>query len=135
MFGLPFLTGKFIVYAFLALALMGAIGTGVYKVKQWGANEVRLEWNAVIAEQVREDLERGRLATLNRESDRAKSKELYRTIKETVVEYIDRPVYSTICIDPDGLRDINRALSGEDIPSPGTGGGVPKVTSPSGTNR
>ena len=124
------LTGKFIVYALLALAVMGAIGTGVYKVKQWGANEVRAEWNEAIAEQVREDLERGRLATLNRESDRAKSKELYRTIKETVVEYIDRPVYSTVCVDPDGMRDINRALLGSDTPPARTSGGVPKVTSP-----
>jgi hypothetical protein len=33
-----------IVYAVLALAVMGMIGTGVYKVKQWGAEEVRAEW-------------------------------------------------------------------------------------------
>ena len=32
-----------ILYAVLALAVMGMIGTGVYKVKQWGGNEVRAE--------------------------------------------------------------------------------------------
>ena len=32
-----------VIYALVALAVMGAIGTGVYKVKQWGGHEVRAE--------------------------------------------------------------------------------------------
>ena len=31
-------------YAVAAIVLLGMVGTGVYKVKQWGANEVRAEW-------------------------------------------------------------------------------------------
>lgn len=33
-----------VLYAVLALAVMGMIGTGVYQVKEWGADEVRAEW-------------------------------------------------------------------------------------------
>ena len=36
---------QIIIYAILALAIMGAIGTGVYKVKKWGGDEVRAEWS------------------------------------------------------------------------------------------
>src|SRR5690349_18907057 len=32
-----------IAYGLIALAILGAVGTGVYKVKQWGADEVRAE--------------------------------------------------------------------------------------------
>lgn len=124
------LTGKVIAYGVLALALMGAIGTGVYKVKQWGAAEVQAKWDLAISEQIKEDLARNALASLNREKDRAKSKIVYRTIKERVVEYIDRPVYSSVCIDPDGMRDVNAALAGTDTPKPGPSVGVPPTTAP-----
>lgn len=107
------LTGKFIAYVMIALAVMGAIGTGVYKVKQWGASEVQVKWDQAVNEQIKEDLARAALAASQREADRAKSKVVYRTIKEKVVEYIDRPVYSTVCVDSDGIKDINRALSGK----------------------
>ena len=40
----PFSTGTIIAYIFAAIALLGLIGTGVYKVKKWGADEVRAEW-------------------------------------------------------------------------------------------
>ena len=105
-------------YAILAIAIMGMIGAGVSRVKQWGANEVQTKWDQAISEQTKEDLARSALASTRREADRAKSKVVYQTIKERVVEYIDRPVYSSVCIDSDGLRDINRALLGP-VPDPG----------------
>jgi nitric oxide reductase large subunit len=51
-----------IVYAVLALAVMGMIGTGVYKVKQWGGDEVRAEL------QPRVDAAEGRLKALAEET-------------------------------------------------------------------
>ena len=130
MFGLPWLTGKFIVYGFLILSLMGMIGTGVYKVKQWGANEVRAEWTAATEKQRKAEQEKALIAANNRESDSAKAKVTYRTIKEQVAVYIDRPVYHTNCIDADGLRDINSALRGEITNKPGVTSGVPKAVAP-----
>ena len=107
------LTGKFILYGFLILSLLGMIGTGVYKVKQWGAQEVQLKWNQAVAAQSKADLDKSMAAINNREEDRAKAKIIYRTIEKQVATYIDRPIYRTDCFDADGLRDANAALLGK----------------------
>ena len=41
----------------------------------------------------------------------------YKTITKTVDRIIDRPIYRNECIDADGLRSINDALSGSRKPS------------------
>ena len=106
------LTGKVLVYGFLALSLMGMIGTGVYKVKQWGYNEAKAECiEAAQKQRLKEESQIGKAETAL-VKDRAKTKVIYRNIKEQVAVYVDRPVYSTNCIDADGVRDINRALLG-----------------------
>ena len=114
------LTGKVLLYGFLILSLLGMIGTGVYKVKQWGAQEVQLKWDKAVAKQSRDDQVRDALAATNREADRAKTKIIYRTIEKQVATYIDRPIYSSNCFDADGLRDANSALLGKSpvIPKP-----------------
>ena len=125
------LTGKVIAYSLLVLALMGAIGTGVYKIKQWGASEVQQKWDQAVRDQTTKELDQAMKAANNRETDNAKSKIVYRTIKEQVVTYIDRPVYSNVCIDPDGLRGVNDALLGTLTPTPKSDAGVPAVNTPS----
>lgn len=37
---------------------------------------------------------------------------VYRTITKTVEKVVERPVYRNVCIDDDGLREINNALAG-----------------------
>ena len=101
-----------IAYGLIALAVMGAIGTGVYKVKQWGGNEVRAEWSQANEKARKEEAERASLAAAELEKARAEKKIVYRKITETVDRYIDRPVYHNACFDADGLRDANRALLG-----------------------
>ena len=122
---------RLLIYGIVALSILGMIGTGVYKVKQWGANEVRAEWARAVKEQQERETAQIAGAATKREEDRAKAKVIYETIKERVVEYIDRPVYSTVCIDSDGLRDVNRALLGSDTPAPESSDGVPPATPPS----
>lgn len=46
------------------------------------------------------------------EQARAKREIIYRTITKTVDRIIDRPVYHTDCLDDDGLRIANEALTG-----------------------
>lgn len=106
MFGLS--VGKLIALGVLVLGILSAIGTGVYKIKQWGANEVRAEWNAEKEARAQQAL----VAANNREGDLGNAKVIYKTIETRVKEYIDRPVYRAECIDDDGLRDINDALRG-----------------------
>ena len=107
------LTAKVLVYGFLILSLMGMIGTGVYKVKQWGYNEAKAECLEAAAKQRKtEETQIGKAATAL-EQDHTKTKIIYRTIEKQVTTYIDRPIYRTDCFDADGLRDANAALLGE----------------------
>ena len=100
-------------YGILALAVMGMVGTGVYKVKQWGGNEVRAEWSAANEKARAEEAAKSAAAAKELEIERAKKKVVYRTITQTVDRIVDRPVYSNICLDDDGLRCLDAAIRGE----------------------
>lgn len=47
------------------------------------------------------------------EDTKKKRQENVRTITKTVEKIIDRPVYSNVCLEPDGLHVINSAIKGE----------------------
>lgn len=127
MFGLTF--GKLLALAVVVLAVLSLIGTGVYKVKQWGANEVQAEWDS----EKRQAAERALDAAQAFQGDRSSAQVIYKTIKENTITYIDRPVYSTVCIDDDGLRNINGALSGKGSTNPS--GVVPGAKPADGKDR
>lgn len=129
------LTGKVLMYGFLALAILSMIGTGIYKVKQWGANEVQMEWDQSERDQREKELNQAGKAATGLEGDRAKAKIVYQEIEKRVVEYIDRPVYHTVCIDSNGLRDINNALDGTDPTTPVAPNGVLPVKPTGGNDR
>jgi hypothetical protein len=80
-------------------------------------------------QQVAAEAYQARTVELNQvsaELERARNdrKTVYRTITKRVETYIDRPVYVRECVDDDGLRDINAALSGTANP------GQPDATLP-----
>lgn len=99
-------------YGLLALALMGAVGTGVYKVKQWGADEVRAEWAEEKATQREEEIQRSLNATAGLEVDRGKRRTIYKTITQYVDREVEKPVYGA-CLPPSGLCLANAALTGK----------------------
>lgn len=47
------------------------------------------------------------------EQSNADAKIVYRTITKTVDKIVERPVYRNVCLDDDGLRAANDALSGK----------------------
>lgn len=47
------------------------------------------------------------------EDTKKKRQENVRTITKTVEKIIDRPVYSTVCLDDSGMHVINSAIKGE----------------------
>ena len=104
---------QIIIYAVLAIAIMGMVGTGVYKVKQWGGNEVRAEWTAANEKARAEEAAKSAAAAKELEAERAKKKVVYKTITQSVDKYIDRPVYLANCFDADGLRDATAAINGK----------------------
>ena len=116
------------------VSILGLIGTGVYKVKKWGGDEVRAEWAAANAaaqqeadrvrkaqEATREKLDQEQARRLKDAQKRARTLEndLSAALKATPIPD---------CRVSDGLRDIaNRALSGGE----GQGsGGVPRKPQP-----
>ena len=105
-----------LLYGILALSIMAAIGTGVYKVKQWGADEVRAEWNE--ANRVAREKEQARAAKAaeTKEKGDAKAKVVFRTIYKdvdrVVVEYRDKS-----CLESDGLRIARSAILGQIAPA------------------
>lgn len=57
------------------------------------------------------------------EVDDAKADAVYRTITKTVDRVVERPVYRNVCLDADGLRNVNAALAGA-AANPGQPDGV-----------
>lgn len=106
------LTGSLIAKGLIILAIISAVGTGVYKVKQWGANEVRAEWEQAERDQRERELNQAGRAVTGLEKDRGVSRKKYAELEQRLADITNRPVYSTVCIDTDGMRDINAALVG-----------------------
>jgi hypothetical protein len=75
---------------------------------------------AVAAEQVKyAALEKTANATAAAlENEKAKERTLYAKINQNLSVLLARPLYSTVCVDADGVRNINAALAGADPTSP-----------------
>lgn len=63
------------------------------------------------------------------ENDNAKAKVVFRTIHDQVERIVDRPVFRNVCLDDDGLRLANAALSGiaTTAPTSEPNTGMPKI--------
>lgn len=124
-----------IVYVVLALAVMGMIGTGVYKVKQWGGDEVRAEWNAANAKARADEAERSAKAAKELEDERQKRKVVTRTVTKVVDKIVDRPVYRNVCLDDSGLRCLDSAIDGKIDAGCKPDGGMPPAGASDGKGR
>lgn len=49
---------------------------------------------------------------------KSERKVVYETITKTVDRIVDRPVYRNLCLDDDGLRNVNTALAGKPTGKP-----------------
>lgn len=114
-----------IVYALIALAVMGMVGTGVYKVKQWGGNEVRAEWETDKAAARKREAELSAFAAKALADERKKRKVV---IEERTV-YVDRNIEKLVdsgsCFKPDGVQCLNAAINGTDASGCKPDGAVP----------
>ena len=100
-------------YAIAAIVLLGMVGTGVYKIKQWGANEVRAEWAAVNEAARKAEAAKGDAAAKGLEVDRGKTRIIFKTITQTVDREVEKLVYRDVCLPPSGLCLANAALLGK----------------------
>ena len=121
---------QLIAYGLLALALLGAIGTGVYKVKEWGADEVRQEWAQANEKARAEEAERSAKAAADLEAERKKRKVVVKTITKEVDREVEKLVYRSVCLPDRGLCLANAAILGTVAPSCLSDGAVPPAKPP-----
>ena len=118
-------------YLLAAIALTGLIGTGVYKVKKWGGDEVRAEWAEANRLQREKEAAQASAALTRKETGDAKAKVIYRTITrevdKVVIEWRDRP-----CLDAHGLRLARCAILGKSLDSCKPDESLPAPARPSG---
>ena len=110
-------------YVLGGLVILGIVG-GIYYYGWSSAND-RFK-----AYQLQEEADTKLKTLLVQQRDQAiaainqKQQVVIQTRTQKVIEhvntYIDRPVYHNVCIDADGLRDINTALSPPPAPTSGT---------------
>lgn len=84
-----------------------------------GAAEELAKWEAVNRAQRDREAKQTAVASTSLEASRAKTKIVYRTIREQVDKIVEREVYRNICFDADGLLRANAALVGAAGPAPG----------------
>ena len=101
-----------IVYVVLALAVMGGIGVGVHKVKKWGGDEVRAEWNQANEKARAAEAEKSAAAAKALAEALAKRKVITREVIRHVDREIEKPVYRDVCLPPTGVCLANAAING-----------------------
>lgn len=114
------------IWTHLAVALVAAAlaFTSGWKTNGWRHDS--LDKERIVAAQ---ETERLRAKTADKaagdhESFKEKERVTYQTITETVERIVDRPVYRAVCLDDDGLRALNAAITGRE---PATGEPAPVV--------
>ena len=98
-----------LIYTHVGAALVGAAvaSASVWQVQSWrfdAVEKVRLQHEAEVR---RNNERRTSIAATGLEEDRSKIEIRYRTIARTVTRFIDRPIYTNICLDQDGVDAIN----------------------------
>lgn len=102
-------------YGLAVLLTLGLLG-GVYAK---GRSDANANCDERVTALLAESLERERHAqqrainaTTQLEAARGRTEVKYRTITKEVERVVERPVYSTVCFDVDGVRLANAALAG-----------------------
>ena len=102
-----------------ALAL--SAGIGYWRGDVHGAERVQARWDTAKAaaeraaiKQQQQQAEQARAASSQYQQEQANAKQQTRIVRETVVQYVDRPVYrDRQCLDDGLLDNINAAIAGK----------------------
>ena len=114
-----------IVYAVIALAVLGTLTGIAWKIRESGKDAIRLEWEADKAETRRREAELSAFAAKALADERKKRRII--TTERTV--YVDRNIEKLVtvdsCIKPAGVSCINAAINGQDAAGCKPDGTVP----------
>lgn len=87
-------------------------GTTTWKVQNWRHDSAELQRKEDADELKRLRERKADVAAVGHEDFKERERVVYQTITETVDRIVDRPVYSNVCLDDDGLRALNAAIGG-----------------------
>ena len=121
-----------LLYGLLALAVLGALSGIAYKIHDAGYEQAKLECTEAAAAQRAAEATVAAAAATKKESGDAKARVIYRTITRDVDRIVERPVYRNVCLDSDGLRSVNAALSGALTPAAEPAQPMPATDAPIG---
>lgn len=114
MFGLPRL------YVLLGLFLAGVLvgSVGIWQVQAWRFKSIEHDRQVAQQRDTLKRQERADEAAASHEDFKAKEDVRHVERVKIVRQLVDRPVYRNVCIDGDGLRELNAAIRGQDPGQP-----------------
>lgn len=90
------------------------VAAGVWQLQEWRHDSIDLERVEASRETERLRSRTADKASAGHETFKERERVRFQTITETVERLVDRPVYRNVCIDADGLRALNAAITGRD---------------------
>jgi len=114
-------------WAVTGIAGLLIAGSSAWLAQDWryGAKEAERLENAREVERLQD--KQAHTASTKFEKERNHVETVFQTITETVDRIVDRPVYrDTVCYEPDGLRELQRAIAETAAGQPG--GTVPTAS-------
>jgi hypothetical protein len=100
----------------LAATLLAGIaigGWGAWQVQGWRQASADLARERAAHAQFRVNERTAQAASTTYQQESANARIQYRTRWRTVETLVDRPVYRNVCLDADGLRELNAAIAGD----------------------
>jgi hypothetical protein len=119
-----------IVIGVISLLVLGTLSGIGYRIHHAGYTQGKVECEEAAKKQREKEEKRIDKSATKLEKDNAKARVVYRTITKTIDKYIDRPVYRNVCLDADGVRDANIALTGARTPASEPNKPLSKLISP-----
>lgn len=98
-------------YALTALIAAALSAATAWQIQDWRFDAKELSRLQVEVESRRMREKAISLAGENYEKAKEKERVQYKVVTETIERIVDRPVYSNICIDEDGILAINRGAA------------------------
>jgi hypothetical protein len=118
------------IWTYVATAIIASALSfgGAWKVQNWRHDAMEKARIEAEAELQRLKARRVDVASVAHEEFKTKERVVYEVITQTVDKIVERPVYRNVCLDDDGLRALNAAVTGANAsgePAPAVPGPAP----------
>ena len=87
-------------------------GWGAWQVQGWRAASAELQRTQAAQEQHSKNEKRRYIASESYQKESARDRIVYQTRTRILRQVVERPVYRHICLDADGVQQINDAIAG-----------------------